>query len=54
MYESAKSTDKEFVTIEGALHGFTPCKACETTPGQYSNTMKNEFDYVAGWIGKRF
>ena len=33
MYESAKSADKEFVTIEGALHGFTPCKACETTPG---------------------
>jgi pimeloyl-ACP methyl ester carboxylesterase len=54
MYESAKSADKEFVTIEGALHGFTPCKACETTPGQYSNTMKNEFDYVAGWIGRRF
>ncbi len=54
MYESAQSPDKDFVTIEGALHGFTPCKACETVPGQYSNTMKNEFDYVAAWIGVRF
>jgi hypothetical protein len=54
LYDSAKSADKDFVTIEGALHGFTPCKACETTPGQYSNTMKNEFDYVAAWIGARF
>ena len=42
------------LVIEGALHGYTPCKACETTPGQYSNTVKNLFDYVAAWTNKRF
>jgi hypothetical protein len=42
------------VVIEGATHSFTPCKACEKTPGQYSNTMKNLFDYTAKWINDRF
>ena len=54
MFEMSASTDKEFVTIEGATHSFTPCGACETTKGQYSNTMKNLFDYAAAWMGKRF
>lgn len=45
-YEVAASKDKDFVVIEGATHGITPCTACKTTPGQYSNTVKNFFDYV--------
>jgi hypothetical protein len=53
-FEMASSKDKDFVVIEGANHGFTPCVPCETTPGQYSNTMKNLFDYVAAWINARF
>jgi pimeloyl-ACP methyl ester carboxylesterase len=53
-YEMAKSKDKEFIVIEGAVHGFTPCTACERTPGQYSNTVKNLFDYAARWINARF
>jgi len=40
--------------IEGATHGFTPCTRCETTPGQYANSVKNLFDYVRGWIAKRY
>jgi hypothetical protein len=40
--------------IEGAVHGFTPCTACERTPGQYSNSVKNLFDYAASWINGRF
>ena len=28
--------------------------ACETTPGEYSNTVKNFFDYVARWIDARY
>jgi len=54
MYEMARSADKDFITIEGAVHGFTPCTACEKTPGQYSNTVKNLFDYIAQWIGDRY
>jgi hypothetical protein len=53
-YEMAASKDKDFIVIEGATHGGTPCKPCETTPGQYSNTVKNLFDYVAKWINARY
>ena len=53
-FEVAASQDKDFVVIEGATHGIRPCTACEKTPGQYSNSVRNFFDYVAGWIGKRF
>lgn len=53
-YDAAASRDKDFVVIEGAVHGFTPCTRCEKTPGQYANSEKNFFDYVAAWINKRF
>jgi hypothetical protein len=53
-FDMAKSADKDFVVIEGAVHGFTPCTACEKTPGQYSNSVKNLFDYVAAWINARY
>jgi hypothetical protein len=53
-YEMARSKDKDFIVIEGANHGFTPCEPCATTPGQYSNTVRNLFDYVAAWLNKRF
>ena len=50
----AKSKDKDFVVFEGATHGQTPCVPCERSPGQYSNTVKNCFDYVGAWINERF
>jgi pimeloyl-ACP methyl ester carboxylesterase len=53
-FDDAASQDKEFVVVEGATHGFTPCTACETTPGQYANSQRNFFDYVAKWINARF
>ena len=53
-YDMAASTDKDYVVIDGATHGSTPCTACETTPGEYSNTVKNFFDYVAQWIDARY
>ena len=53
-YAEAASPDKEFIVIEGATHGTAPCTACETTPGQYSNSQKNFFDYVTRWIEARF
>lgn len=53
-YEVAASADKDFVVIEGATHGGTPCTACEPTPGAYSNATKNFFDYVARWINARY
>jgi hypothetical protein len=53
-YDLASSKDKDFVVIEGSTHFFTPCTACETTPGQYSNVMKNLMDYIRDWINKRY
>jgi hypothetical protein len=54
MFELSASKDKDFITIEGAVHGFTPCTRCETTPGQYSNSVKNLFDYIAKWLNDRY
>jgi hypothetical protein len=53
-FEMAASPDKDFVVIEGAEHGQTPCVPCETTPGQYSNSVRNFYDYSADWIRRRF
>jgi pimeloyl-ACP methyl ester carboxylesterase len=49
-HDVAASKDKEYVVIEGAVHGQTPCEACSKLTGQsYSNATKNLYDYVAKW-----
>jgi len=53
-FEVAASADKDFVVVEGATHGIRPCTACEQTPGQYANSVRNFFDYVQRWINARF
>lgn len=53
-FELSASKDKDFVVIEGATHGITPCVPCEEFPGQYSNTVENFFNYVRDWIDARF
>lgn len=57
-YESAASEDKDYFVVEGAVHGITPCTKCmppgEAYDGRYDNSVKNYFDYVAGWINERF
>jgi hypothetical protein len=53
-YDMARSKDKDLIVIEGATHGFAPCKPCETKPDQYSNSVKNLFDYMAAWMNARF
>jgi hypothetical protein len=52
--QHAASQDKELVFVEGASHNITPCAACEEFPGQFGDTVKRTFDYVAGWISQRF
>jgi hypothetical protein len=54
IYEHAASTDKSIAFVEGATHGFTPCQACERTPGEYGDTVKRLFDHVDGWLAARF
>ena len=54
IFDKSASRDKDYFVLEGAVHGFTPCTACETTRGQYSNSAKNLFDYIRDWTNKRF
>jgi len=54
MYDLSAAKDKDYIVIEGAVHGYTPCKPCEKTPGQYSNSDKNLFDYIQKWANARF
>ena len=54
-HDLAASRDKDFIVIEGAVHGQTPCEACSKVTGQsYSNATKNLYDYVAKWANARF
>jgi hypothetical protein len=53
-FDMAASADKEFIVIEGASHGGTPCTECEQFPGQYSNTVRNLFDQIQSWINARY
>ncbi len=55
-YEMAASQDKDYIVLEGAVHGITPCEACVPGgyDGRYDNSVKNYYDYVAEWIYQRF
>ncbi|MFB3777723.1 MAG: hypothetical protein ACE141_08930 [Bryobacteraceae bacterium] len=54
MFEASPAKDKEFIVVEGATHGGQPCTQCEQTPGQYSSSERNMYDYIASWIRARF
>src|SRR5215510_12263728 len=49
MYDKSAAADKDYIVIEGAELNYTACKECEKTPGQYGNSLKNLFDYIAKW-----
>lgn len=52
IYEHARSADKTIAFVQGASHVFSTCKECETTPGEFGDTMKTAFDYVDSWLSK--
>ncbi len=54
LYDNLASKDKDIIIVEGAVHGFTACTACEKTPGQYANSENNLFDYVRDWANRHF
>jgi hypothetical protein len=54
MFDKAAAADKDYIVIEGAELNYTACKECEKTPGQYGNSAKNMFDYIAKWANARF
>ncbi|MBX9759529.1 MAG: hypothetical protein K2Y29_12215 [Beijerinckiaceae bacterium] len=49
-YDVAASKDKDFIVIEGAVHGQAGCEPCSKVTGRsYANATKNLYDYVAKW-----
>jgi len=46
IFDHLASKDKTFAAVEGAVHGFTPCRP------EYGDTVKRLFDYVDGWLSK--
>jgi hypothetical protein len=54
-YDAAtRAPSKSLVYVEGATHGFTPCTACEKTPGVFGDTVAETFDYVASWAAQHY
>lgn len=53
IYNMAPSHDKSIAFVEGASHMYTPCKQCETTPGQFGDTVKTLYNYVDGWLSQK-
>jgi hypothetical protein len=52
IYEHAKSADKSIAFVAGGSHGYTTCKKCEKTPGEFGDTQKTTYDYVDKWLSK--
>jgi hypothetical protein len=46
IFDHMGSKDKTFAAVEGALHGFSPCKP------EYGDTRKRLFDFIDGWLAK--
>ncbi len=46
IFDRLAATDKQLVFVEGATHGFGPCRP------EYGDTMARTFDYVHGWIAQ--
>lgn len=54
-YDNATHTkNKTLAFVEGATHGFTPCTACASTPGEFGDTVAETFDYVANWLHQNY
>jgi hypothetical protein len=47
IFDKSASTDKDYVVIEGALHGYTPCTECEKTHGQEPVRLHRRLDQQA-------
>jgi hypothetical protein len=46
IYDRLPAKDKTYAAVEGATHGFSPCKP------EYGDTMKRTFDFVDEWLSK--
>lgn len=54
MFQKSAAADKDYIVVEGATLGYTGCKDCGPPAENFSNALKNNFDYVAKWANARF
>lgn len=54
IYENAAAEDKTIAFVEGATHMLVTAKDAEKMPGQFGDTTKVLFDYVANWLNAEF
>ena len=54
IWENAASADKTLAYVEGADHFFRPSRHLEKEEGQFGDTLKVTYDYVANWLKERF
>ncbi|KAJ9308705.1 hypothetical protein DTO217A2_1947 [Paecilomyces variotii] len=52
IYLNSGSNDTTICFVEGAQHTIDTCTECETYPGEYGDTTKTAYDYMANWLGK--
>ncbi|WP_394699195.1 alpha/beta hydrolase, partial [uncultured Cohaesibacter sp.] len=50
IHDHAVSSDKSIAFIEGVTHTYNTCKQCETTDGEYGDTLKTTYDYIDLWL----
>lgn len=53
IYNHATMEDKTIAFVRGATHMFFPNRDAEKIPGEFGDTEKTLYDYMAGWM-KRF
>ena len=53
-YLNSKSTDKDFIVVEGSMTSIGACTNCAKPASEYANARRNFFDYTAKWINERF
>ena len=46
IFNHLAARDKQFALVEGATHGFTPCRP------EYGDTLGRTFDYVDAWLAQ--
>ncbi len=52
IHDHVKGGDNTLAYIEGATHNYNTCTRCETTQGQYGDTIKTTYDYADAWLSK--
>lgn len=52
IYLASGSNDTSICFVEGAYHTFETCTDCEAYPGEFGDTTKLTYDYMASWLGE--